>query len=339
MNILITGMAGFIGFHLAKACAEDGHKVVGIDNINDYYDQKLKFKRLEQLGIAPDLAKTFNKEINSHKYDTKIKFYRLNLEDKKKLNNVFETNEIDVVCNLAAQAGVRYSLINPDQYIQSNIVGFINMLELCKKYTIKKIVYASSSSVYGDSINIPFKEIESLSEPISLYAATKLSNELMAYTYSHLFNIETIGLRFFTVYGPWGRPDMALFLFTKAILENKEIDIYNNGELYRDFTYIDDIIMGVKKIICTSLKKTENSRLYNIGRGEKINLMDFIGNIEGELNKIAKKNYLPRQPGDVFQTFASCKKLFDDYGYKPTTNIKDGINKFIDWYKVYYEVV
>ena len=247
MNILITGIAGFIGFHLAKSCVDDGHSVIGIDNINDYYDQDLKLKRLDQLGIDSVHAKTFNVEICSEIHNNKIKFFRCNLEDKKTLNYIFETNKIDVVCNLAAQAGVRYSLINPDQYIQSNIVGFVNLLEMCKKFRIKKIVYASSSSVYGDSVSIPFNEKQNLNQPISLYAATKLSNELIAYSYSHLFNIETIGLRFFTVYGPWGRPDMALFLFTNAILKNKAIDVYNNGELYRDFTYIDDIISGVKK--------------------------------------------------------------------------------------------
>ncbi len=337
MNILITGIAGFIGYHLAKSCHDDGHNIIGVDNINSYYDQNLKFARLEELGINSSYSRKPNKEVVSDKY--RIKFYRSSIEDREALDYIFKKNKIDLVCNLAAQAGVRYSLKNPQQYIQSNIAGFVNLCEICKESKINKLVYASSSSVYGDSLKIPYSEDDFLNQPISIYAATKLSNELIAYTYSHLYDIETIGLRFFTVYGPWGRPDMALFLFTKAILENKTINVYNKGELYRDFTYIDDIIQGVKKTFYKKLSDKNISRVYNIGRGKKIKLSKFINSIEEELNIVAKKNFQPRQPGDVFQTYASCERLYNDYGYTPTTDIKTGIKKFINWYKKFYEII
>ena len=339
MNILITGVAGFIGYHLAKSCIKDGHNIIGIDNINDYYDQKLKFARLKKLGINSSFSSEFNKEVISNKYNNSLKFYRTSIEDKETLEYIFKSNKVDVVCNLAAQAGVRYSLINPGQYIQSNVVGFVNICEMCKQFGIKKFIYASSSSVYGDATTIPFSEDNFLNKPISLYAATKLSNELIAYTYSHLYKFETIGLRFFTVYGPWGRPDMALFLFTKAILENETINVFNNGELYRDFTYIDDIIEGLKKTVYNQLTKKNKSRVYNIGRGKKIKLLNFISLLEDELSIKANKNFQPKQPGDVYQTYACCKKLNDDYGYLPNTDIKKGVKKFINWYKKFYEII
>ena len=331
MKILVTGAAGFIGFHLSKLLLDQGFNVIGLDNINDYYDPDLKFDRLKILGISKEKANKYNDICKKNEF----KFIRLNLEDKENLLKLFLNEKIDIVCNLAAQAGVRYSLSNPDTYIQSNIVGFLNILECCRHYEIKHLIYASSSSVYGLNKKIPFSVSDNVDNPISLYAATKKSNELMAHTYSHLFNIPTTGLRFFTVYGPWGRPDMALFLFTKAIIEDESIDVYNYGKMQRDFTYIDDIVNGIYKIINSEKRKKYN--IYNIGNNNTVELMDFITCIEKKLGKTAKKNMLPIQPGDVSKTWANVDKLVNDYNYKPSTKIKDGIDRFIDWYLEYYK--
>ena len=331
MKILVTGAAGFIGFHLSKLLLDQGFNVIGLDNINDYYDPDLKFDRLKILGISKEKANKYNVICKKNEF----RFIRLNLEDKENLLKLFLNEKIDIVCNLAAQAGVRYSLSNPDTYIHSNIVGFLNILECCRHYEIKHLIYASSSSVYGLNKKVPFSVSDNVDNPISLYAATKKSNELMAHTYSHLFNIPTTGLRFFTVYGPWGRPDMALFLFTKAIIEDQSIDVYNYGKMQRDFTYIDDIVNGIYKIINGEKRKKYN--IYNIGNNNTVELMDFITCIEKKLGKTAKKNMLPIQPGDVSKTWANVDKLVNDYNYKPSTKIKDGIDRFIDWYLEYYK--
>jgi len=339
MKILITGTAGFIGFHLAKKLIERGDDVTGLDNINDYYDIRLKFGRLRETGIPEDLK--YNKIITSEKYKN-YKFIKLNLEDKENLDKLFKKEKFDKICHLAAQAGVRYSLTNPQAYIDSNILGFINILECARHNPVKHLVYASSSSVYGMNVKQPFNTSDNVDHPISLYAATKKANELMAYTYSHLYNIPTLGLRFFTVYGPWGRPDMAYFLFTKSISDKKAIDVYNNGNLERDFTYIDDIIEGVIRVIDNPVKIEKESkvnyRLYNIGNNTPVKLMDFINIIEKHLGKTAKKNFLPLQPGDVLSTYADITDLERDYGFRPKTSIDEGIKKFVDWYKEFYNV-
>jgi UDP-glucuronate 4-epimerase len=339
MKILITGTAGFIGFHLAKKLIERGDDVTGLDNINDYYDIRLKFGRLRETGIPEDLK--YNKIITSEKYKN-YKFIKLNLEDKENLDMLFKKEKFDKICHLAAQAGVRYSLTNPQAYIDSNILGFINILECARHNPVKHLVYASSSSVYGMNVKQPFNTSDNVDHPISLYAATKKANELMAYTYSHLYNIPTLGLRFFTVYGPWGRPDMAYFLFTKSISDKKAIDVYNNGNLERDFTYIDDIIEGVIRVIDNPVKIEKESkvnyRLYNIGNNTPVKLMDFINIIEKHLGKTAKKNFLPLQPGDVLSTYADITDLERDYGFRPKTSIDEGIKKFVDWYKEFYNV-
>ena len=337
-KILVTGAAGFIGYHLCEALIKLGHLVVGLDNINDYYDINLKYSRLAQLGIKREKAEVFNLLSNSEIHSYKMKFIRLNLQDREELPNLFKENNFDFVCNLAAQPGVRYSIENPNVYVDSNITGFLNILECCRNFDINRFVYGSSSSVYGNSCNIPFKEIDNVDKPISLYAASKKSNELMAHAYSQLFNIETIGLRFFTVYGPWGRPDMALFLFTDAIINNKPIKVFNNGNLSRDFTFIDDIISGILK---TLLQKSRNSslyKIYNIGNSFPIKLTDFINLIEKNTNRKAKINMLPMQAGDVNQTWADINELKKDYKYSPKTKIENGVKSFINWYKFYYNL-
>ena len=335
MKILVTGSAGFIGFNLCQKLIVEGHSVIGLDNINDYYDVNLKYSRLSHLGIERNDATAFLNIVQSKIFD-KFKFIRMNLENKEKLSELFTNQKFDIVCNLAAQAGVRYSIENPDIYIQSNIVGFLNILECSRHNKIKHLVYASSSSVYGSNSNFPFNVFDNVDNPISLYAATKKSNELMAHTYSHLYNLPTTGLRFFTVYGPWGRPDMALFLFTKAILNNKSIDVYNMGNMQRDFTYVDDIVEGVTKII--NKKKKSKYNIYNIGNNNTVNLLDFISEIEKNLGIVSKKNMLPIQPGDVPRTMANIDELVSDYNYRPNTNIKEGIKNFINWYKSYYKI-
>ena len=348
MKILVSGSAGFIGFHLTKKLLERGDNVVGIDNINNYYDVNLKYARLAETGIDKD-AVSWNKRITSTKYPN-YNFIRMNLEDKEAIQNLVLNEQFDNICHLAAQAGVRYSLENPYAYIDSNIVGFLNILEAARDSNIKHLVYASSSSVYGGNTKMPLSTADSVDHPISLYAATKKSNELMAHVYSHLFNIPTTGLRFFTVYGPWGRPDMALFLFTKSILENKPIQVFNYGNMTRDFTFIDDIIEGVVKVIDKPAKPTMDAnpdpsssniapyKVYNIGNSSPVKLLDYIEAIENELGKKAIKEFLPMQPGDVPYTEADVSDLVRDFGYKPTTKVQDGIKEFIKWYKNFYNI-
>lgn len=341
MKILVTGAAGFIGYHLCDSLLRKGYTVVGIDNINDYYDQGLKFGRLAELGINKADAETSLKKCTSSKYAATFTFVRLYLEDKENLTKLFEEEKFTVVCNLAAQAGVRYSLENPSAYVDSNIVGFVHLLECCRHHQIQHLVYASSSSVYGLNKEVPFSTKDNVDHPISLYAASKKSNELMAHTYSHLFGIPTTGLRFFTVYGPWGRPDMALFLFTDAILKNKPIDVFNHGNMERDFTYIDDIVEGVERILVEPIaKRKERSlyKIYNIGNNNTVRLTDFIASIEKKLEITAQKNMLPMQPGDVSRTWANVDELIKDYHYSPNTPIEQGVSDFIDWYKAYYNV-
>lgn len=341
-KILITGSAGFIGFHLTKTLLERGYSVVGIDNVNDYYDVNLKYGRLSELGINGGAEKWYTK-VQSDKYQ-EHQFVRLNLEDREQLYQLFEEEEFDMVCNLAAQAGVRYSLENPHAYIESNIVGFLNILEASRNHKIKHLVYASSSSVYGNSKKMPLSTTDNVDHPISLYAATKKSNELMAYTYSHLFNIPTTGLRFFTVYGPWGRPDMALFLFTKSIIGNIPIKVFNNGDMYRDFTYIDDIVEGIIRVLnATHSKENHDSgevpyKVYNIGNSKPVRLVDFIKALEKSLGKESIKEYLPMQPGDVYRTEADVSDLVKNTGYRPSTTVDEGVGKFVDWYKAYYRI-
>ncbi|WP_339624133.1 NAD-dependent epimerase [uncultured Winogradskyella sp.] len=339
MKILVTGAAGFIGYFTAKILTEKGHTVVGLDNINDYYDVNLKYGRLQELGIAKTDAEPFNSLCKSK--SSNFSFIRMNLEDRENLPELFEAEQFDIVCNLAAQAGVRYSLENPETYIDSNLVGFLNILECCRNYTIKHLVYASSSSVYGLNKKIPFATDDNVDHPISLYAATKKSNELMAHTYSHLFKIPTTGLRFFTVYGPWGRPDMAMFLFTDAIVNNRPIKVFNHGNMERDFTYVDDIVEGVVRIIEKSaedrIKTNALYKVYNIGNNNSVKLLDFIKEIESNLSKTATKTLLPMQPGDVVRTWADVDELIKDYDYSPNTSIQEGVKHFIDWYKNYYK--
>jgi len=343
-TILITGNAGFIGFHLSKTLIESGHNVVGIDNLNDYYDVNIKLNRLKELGVD---AKRGSSICNSKSHKN-FNFIKLDIQDKKSLIDLFKKYKFSHVCNLAAQAGVRYSLENPDTYIQSNIQGFLNILEVCRKHSVKHLCYASSSSVYGLNDKMPLSTKDAVDHPISLYAASKKSNEMMAHAYSHLFNIPTTGLRFFTVYGPWGRPDMALFKFTKAILNDETIEIYNNGKLIRDFTYIDDIVDGISRVLFNPPKgvskesinlsnSTAPWKIYNIGNSNPVDLMDFIAAIEQKLNKKAIKEFLPMQAGDVVKTYADTNELQKKFSYKPKTNVKKGIDNFINWYINYYE--
>ena len=336
-KILVTGAAGFIGYHLCEALIKQGHKVIGLDNINDYYDVNLKYARLQELGIQKEAATVFAEISESIFHGPNMQFIRLNLEDRDALPKLFKTFNFDMVCNLAAQAGVRYSIENPEAYIDSNINGFLNILECCRRHNVKRLVYASSSSIYGNSDKTPFEETANVDKPISLYAATKKSNELMAHTYSHLYNIETIGLRFFTVYGPWGRPDMAMFLFTDAIINNNPIKVFNNGNLSRDFTYIDDIVDGVVNTLIKDSKNDNLYKLYNIGNGKPVQLLDFIASLEKALDISAIKNFMPMQAGDVHQTFANTSSLERDYNYKPQITVDKGIKDFVLWYKGFYK--
>lgn len=325
MKILVTGAAGFVGFFLTQQLLLRGDEVVGIDNLNDYYDVSLKNGRLEQLEGQQN-----------------FQFYKLDLTDRVNLEQLFKDNKFDVVVNLAAQAGVRYSLKNPHAYVDSNLVGFTNLLECCRHHHIKHLVFASSSSVYGSNKKIPFSTSDNVDHPVSLYAATKKANELMAHTYSHLYDIPCTGLRFFTVYGPWGRPDMAYFIFTKAILAKKPIKVFNYGKMQRDFTYIDDIVEGVVRVIdripqsSTSSGRQAPYKIYNIGNNQPVELVKFIETLENCLSLEAQKEFLPIQPGDVPTTYADVDDLVRDVGFKPSTTIEVGIEKFVDWYRSYY---
>jgi len=332
-TILVTGAAGFIGFHLCKILLQNNFKVIGLDNLNDYYPVQLKYDRLKELGVLHPEQVEY-KQSSSSKNHKNFLFVRLNLEDKNALPQLFEQHQFDKVINLAAQAGVRNSLKNPFKYIDSNIVGFLNLLECMRHYRVKKLIFASSSSVYGNNSKIPFAESDQVDEPLSLYAATKKSNELLAFTYSHLFEIQTIGLRFFTVYGPWGRPDMAIFLFPQAILKNQPVKVFNHGNLCRDFTFIDDIINGMMKIIQSDFLK-KKYEIYNIGNSKPVELLDFIEAIEKKLGKKAKKEMLPMQPGDVRSTWANITRLQEDFDYQPQTDLQEGVNQFLNWLEVY----
>ncbi|SDH02759.1 NAD-dependent epimerase/dehydratase family protein [Psychroflexus sediminis] len=332
-TILVTGAAGFIGYHLSKKLLDLGHQVIGLDNINGYYSVQLKLDRLKQLGVN---EVSEGKLVSSETYEKQFQFIKLDLENRNEVPKLFDKFEFDIVCNLAAQAGVRYSIDNPNVYVDSNVVGFLNLLECIRHAGVKKLVFASSSSVYGMNDKIPFETSDRVDHPISLYAATKKSNELMAYTYSHLYDIQTIGLRFFTVYGPWGRPDMAMFLFTDAILNDKPIKVFNEGKLSRDFTYIEDIVEGVQKTILKDQPEDKWYSLYNIGNGNPVKLLDFIEAIENVTGKTAQKNMLSMQPGDVEKTWADTADLEKDYQYKPNTPIEVGVEKFIVWYNKYY---
>lgn len=339
MRILVTGSAGFIGSFLSKALSEKGAEVYGIDTINDYYDIELKKSRLKECGIH---RYEYNQECSSHCYSNYV-FNRIDLCDKKALENIFRQQHFDTVINLAAQAGVRYSLSQPETYINSNIVGFLNLLECCRHYSCPRLIFASSSSVYGNDAKIPFCESEQADHPVSIYAATKKTDELMAYTYSYLYKLQTIGLRFFTVYGPSGRPDMAPMLFAGAISRNEPINIFNHGNLSRDFTYIDDIIAGITKITETPGIVREDhpgvpAVIYNIGHGSPVYLMDFIRLLEEYLGKEARKNFVEMQAGDVYQTWADTSKLKEDYGYVPQTVLEEGIRHFSVWYKSFISV-
>ena len=350
MKVLITGTAGFIGFHLANKLIARGDEVVGLDCINDYYDPNVKYGRLDYAGIDQKDIK-YNKLTQSSK-KANYRFIKLQLEDKDNLDNLFELEQFDSVCNLAAQAGVRYSIENPMAYIDANIIGFINILESCRNNGVKNLSYASSSSVYGLNESYPFSTSDNVDHPMSLYAATKKSNELMAHTYSHLYGISTTGLRFFTVYGPWGRPDMALFLFTKAALEGRAINVFNYGEMLRDFTYVDDIVEGVTCIIDNPAQpnpewsgkqpdpSTSSSpyKIYNIGNNDPVKLMDFIEAIENALGKKIQKNMMPLQAGDVPATYANVDDLAQNLDYKPSTPVQKGIDNFVAWYRDFFKV-
>ena len=346
MKILVTGTAGFIGFHLVKKLVSLGHSVTGIDNINDYYDVNLKYARLSQSGIKREEIH-YGEKIRSATLPAYC-FIKLDLTDREKLFSLFAEENFDCVCNLAAQAGVRYSLENPYAYIDSNINGFINILEACRQFFVKHLVFASSSSVYGLNEKIPFSVNDTADHPVSLYAATKRSNELLAHTYSHLFNIPVTGLRFFTVYGPWGRPDMAYFKFARAIFDNKPIDVYNNGNMLRDFTYIDDTVEGilsaVKKIpsACgfnagepVPSRSSAPFVLYNLGNNRPVKLTDFIASLENSLGRKAEKVYMGMQPGDVQVTMADIESTTKDLGWEPKTCINEGLKLFADWFLEY----
>ncbi|MBO9488983.1 NAD-dependent epimerase [Endozoicomonas sp. G2_1] len=335
MKFLVTGAAGFIGFYVVQRLCEQGHQVVGIDNINDYYDVNLKLARLAELDSL-----------------TNFTFIKLDLADREGIADLFEREQFNRVIHLAAQAGVRYSIDNPLAYADSNLVGHLTILEGCRHHNIEHLVYASSSSVYGLNSKVPFATSDSVDHPISLYAATKKSNELMSHTYSHLYGIPTTGLRFFTVYGPWGRPDMALFKFTKAIVEGKQIDIYNNGDMRRDFTYIDDIVEGVIRVqdiipkaddtwkVETGNAATSSApyRVFNIGNGNPVKLMEFVQSLERSLGLEANKNFMPMQPGDVYQTYAEVEDLFEVTGHRPSVSVADGVERFVNWYREFYKI-
>ena len=331
MKILVTGAAGFIGFHLVKALCEKGETIFGIDNINDYYPVSLKYARLEQCGIAEqDIVR--GQTVQSSRYPG-YRFCRMDICDKARLDELFATEKFDIVVNLAAQAGVRYSIENPYAYIESNVHGFLNILEASRLNGVRHLVYASSSSVYGGNAKTPFKETDRVDNQVSIYAATKKSNELMANVYSHLYSLPTTGLRFFTVYGPWGRPDMSPFLFIDAILHDRPIKVFNNGDMLRDFTYIDDITEGVSRIINVIPSEKTPAAIYNIGNQTPVRLMDYIRCIENATGKTAEKQMLPMQPGDVYQTYADSSALAEATGFTPRTPLQEGICKTVKWFK------
>jgi UDP-glucuronate 4-epimerase len=335
MTVLVTGAAGFIGFHVAKRLLADGHQVIGLDNLNDYYDPALKAARLAQLTPAP-----------------RFRFERVDLRDQAEIASVFQHQRPDRVVHLAAQAGVRYSLVNPHAYTDANVVGFLNVLEGCRSHRVEHLVFASSSSVYGANTKLPFSTRDNVDHPVSLYAATKKANELMAHAYAHLYGLPCTGLRFFTVYGPWGRPDMALFLFTRAILEDRTIDVFNEGRMQRDFTYVDDVVEGVVRLLARapspdpgwSADRPDPAtsrapyRIYNIGNDRPVELLRYIEILETCLGKTARKNLLPIQPGDVPATWADVDDLVRDIGYQPRTTVEEGIARFVEWYRAYYGV-
>ena len=334
-KILVTGAAGFIGYHTAKRLLDLGHEVVGLDNLNDYYSVQLKLDRLAELGIQQNESNTLENLTQSNIYES-FRFVKMNVEDRIALPKLFEEEHFDAVIHLAAQAGVRYSLENPEAYIDSNIVGFLNILEACRHHSIAHLVYASSSSVYGANAKIPFSEEDRVDEPLSLYAATKKSNELMAFTYSHLYQIPCSGLRFFTVYGPWGRPDMAPMLFASAIKENRPIQVFNHGDMSRDFTYIDDIVNGIILTLNSPPVASQNQlayQLFNIGNGSPVSLMEFIETLEQEMGQKAEKIMMEMQPGDVPKTWADTNKL-EKIGYKSETNISQGVSEFVKWFNL-----
>jgi len=332
--VLVTGAAGFIGFHLVKLLLKQNIAVVGFDNLNDYYDVNLKKSRVRELGIN---SKDFTNYTIHSTTNQNFSFFKGSLEAEETWNLLEENFEVTDVIHLAAQAGVRYSIEKPRKYISANVLGYLNVLEFCRENEIKKLIYASSSSVYGMDSTQPFSESEKCDKPVSLYAATKRSNELIAHTYFHLYGIESIGLRFFTVYGPWGRPDMAPFLFTKAAFENQPIKVFNNGNQSRDFTYVEDIVKGVFQVY-EQTEKIKGATVCNIGNGSPVALMDFIETIEKAAGVVLEKKYLPAQSGDVSVTYANTQRLENEFGYAPKTNLTSGITQFVDWYKKYYQI-
>jgi UDP-glucuronate 4-epimerase len=339
-KVLVTGAAGFIGFHMSMKLIKEGFQVVGFDNLNDYYDVKLKIKRLDLLGI--DIKNFENQNSNQSNIFENFEFVYGELSNFNEITNLFQKHNFGYVINLAAQAGVRYSIKNPSIYTQSNIVGFQNILEACKIYSIKHLIYASTSSVYGLNDQMPFKESFSTDNPISYYAATKKANEVMAHSYSHLFDLQTTGLRFFTVYGPWGRPDMALFLFADAIMSNQPIKVFNHGDMIRDFTYIDDIIHSILLLLVKSINTSKNTNksnynIFNIGNSNPIKLMEYINNLEFNLNRKASFDFQEMQPGDVYATHADTSKLQDYISFKPSTPMSVGVEKFANWFLEYYK--
>jgi UDP-glucuronate 4-epimerase len=330
MKILVTGALGFIGFNLTKKLLKEGHFVVGIDNINSYYDVRFKYGKLPELGISEDSIWP-NIHYKSQTFERFV-FSKVDITDRYYTEDLMKAYHFDVVCNLAAQAGVQYSIMNPHTYIENNVTGFINLIDACRQFEVKHFVYASSSSVYGNRPDVPFNEHDNVDLPISLYAASKKSNELIAHTYSHLYKLTTTGLRFFTVYGPWGRPDMAPYIFVDNISKGQKINVFNQGKMERDFTYINDIVEGLCLVI-NKKDRQQDYRIYNIGRSKPVKLMDFIETIERILGKKADINYLPHRKGDVKVTYANVEAMQKDYGYRPVVEIDEGITHFIDWYK------
>ena len=349
MKVLITGVAGFIGYHLALRLVDEGHEVLGIDNLNKYYDVQLKLDRLQELGIViTDTGSQGTRTMDAK--DSSLRFLRLDVTHNERVLALFSEERFDVVCHLAAQAGVRHSLTHPWSYLTNNLHGFLSILEAARTHPVRHLVYASSSSVYGLDRSVPFGETGAADHPVSLYAASKRSNELMAHSYSHLFGIPTTGLRFFTVYGPWGRPDMALFVFTKAMLRGHTIELYNHGDMRRDFTYIDDIVDGMLRVVDRppqgvagwdgrqSAVSPAPARVYNVGHGSPVAVQDLVAALEDELDREAKTRKVPIQPGDVASTWADCTALGEEMGYRARTSIREGVKQFVAWYRRYHDI-